>query len=185
MFCWTAAKSSATFFTSPTFFNGEPLPQGYIFEQGHQNASLARQGLSGEPHRSPTRCRQDHRVPRGRWTASSLRAPGCVNSCGRRTDTPISVSRVVPPCNRGVRMQCCPNGFRRPGLTSDTKCLMKIRIPIFTREPISSHITFLSKDRGFYRHRNIRNRRPNQQPAINPSLRMATTCVQRAVTPTS
>jgi hypothetical protein len=24
---------------------------------------------------------------------------------------------------------------------------MKIRIPIFTREPISSHITFLSKDK--------------------------------------
>jgi hypothetical protein len=27
---------------------------------------------------------------------------------------------------------------------------MKIRIPIFTREPISSHITFLSKDTGAF-----------------------------------
>jgi hypothetical protein len=84
----------------------------------HKTRSLARQGLSGEPHRSPTRGRQDHRVTRGRWTASSLRAPGCVNSCGHRTDTPISVSRVIPLCNRGVRMQCRPIGFRRPGRTS-------------------------------------------------------------------
>jgi hypothetical protein len=35
MFCWIYAKSSATFFTLATFFSGEPLPQGYIFEQGH------------------------------------------------------------------------------------------------------------------------------------------------------
>ncbi len=38
-----------------------------------QDASLARQGLSGHPASTPTCCGQDHRVARGRRTASSLR----------------------------------------------------------------------------------------------------------------
>ena len=35
-----------------------------------------------EPADTPTGCRQDRRVPRGRWTASPLRALRCVNSSG-------------------------------------------------------------------------------------------------------
>ena len=111
-----------------------------------QNASLARQGLSGEPHRSPTRCRQDHRVPRGRWTASSLRAPGCLNSCEYRTDTPF-FGVEGHSALQSRRTNAMPFDWIQAPSSHQRHQLMKIRIPIFTREPISSRITFLSKDR--------------------------------------
>ena len=44
------------------------------------DASFTRQGLSGYPVSTATCCRQDHRVPRGRRTASSLRTPRRLSS---------------------------------------------------------------------------------------------------------
>jgi hypothetical protein len=54
-----------------------------------QDASLARQGLSGQPASTPTCCGQDHRVPRGRRTASSLPAPRRLSSHRDDTGAPI------------------------------------------------------------------------------------------------
>jgi len=76
----------------------ECLDHIIIFDECHlrgvlssyfQDASLARQGLSGHPASTPTCCGQDRRVPRGRRTASSLRAPRRLSSHRDDTGAPI------------------------------------------------------------------------------------------------
>jgi hypothetical protein len=51
-----------------------------------------RQGLSGHPASTPTCCGQDHRVPRGRRTAPSLRTPRRVSSHHDDTGAQLGVN---------------------------------------------------------------------------------------------
>src|SRR6202521_6354104 len=73
-----------------------------------ENASRARQGLSGEPTNTPALCRQDYPVPGGRGPPSSLRTTGGLTSRGGCTAATVPVSRAVPFHNRALRMRCCP-----------------------------------------------------------------------------
>ena len=64
-----------------------------------QDTSLARQELSGHPASTPTCCGQDHRVPRGRRTASSLRTPRRLSSHRNDTGAPIPARRRCASLN--------------------------------------------------------------------------------------
>jgi hypothetical protein len=90
----TTAKTTGRGFTYPT-----PIPV-----QTNPATSRTRQRLSGEPPDTPTQCRQDHRVPAGRWSASSLRATrGLASSRGRKS-APLSASRLVTFYKHAARM---------------------------------------------------------------------------------
>jgi hypothetical protein len=68
-----------------------------------ENASLARQGLSGEPTDTPAHCRQDYPVPGGRGPPSSLRTTcglnlsGWLYSCDGSGVEGCSVPQLCPP----------------------------------------------------------------------------------------
>jgi hypothetical protein len=58
---------------------------------------------------TPTQCRQDHRVPAGRRSASALRASRGLTSCRGRKSTPVPASRLVTFYKRAARMQWYPH----------------------------------------------------------------------------
>ena len=95
----------------------------FQYHHRSQNASLARQGLSGASPHTATLCRQDHRLPRGRRSASSLRTSrrmtSEVNEPTRRLrrEGSLHFSTVVLTRNGAQNFHSFRTGRRRPRST--------------------------------------------------------------------
>ena len=88
-----------------------------------QNPSLARQGLSAASPHTASLCRQDHRVPRGGWSASSLRTSRRMTSevseptRRLRREGSLHFSTVVLTRNGAQNFHSFRTGRRRPRCT--------------------------------------------------------------------